>query len=251
MRYFIEISYLGTNYHGWQSQPNAITIQEISENCLSKILDTPIKLVAAGRTDKGVHANQMFAHFDIKTKISEKDTFIHNANSFLPNEIVVKNLLLVNDNSHARFDAVSRKYEYLISLEKDPFDINKVFYFKRNLDLESMNKCCEILMQYTDFKSFSKSKSDVKTYECNIFMAKWSFDKNRMVFTIKADRFLRNMVRAIVGTLIEIGLGKISAKDFKSIIEKRDRQLAGFSVPAHGLYLKKIEYNWDNILIDG
>ena len=249
MRYFIEISYLGTNYHGWQSQPNASTVQEIIENCLSKITNNSIKLLAAGRTDSGVHANQMFAHFDINEKINDKNSFIHKTNSFLPSDIAVKNLLQVEDDSHARFDALSREYEYHISLKKTPFEIDKSYLYKKTLDLNKMNKCCDILLQYTDFKSFSKSKTDVKTYDCQIFKAKWVLNGDSLIFKIKADRFLRNMVRAIVGTLIEVGLGKINQKDFKVIIEKKDRQLAGFSVPAHGLYLKKIEYNWDKVLI--
>ena len=251
MRYFIEISYLGTNYHGWQSQPNASTVQEIIENCLSKITNNSIKLLAAGRTDSGVHANQMFAHFDINEKINDKNSFIHKTNSFLPSDIAVKNLLQVEDDSHARFDALSREYEYHISLKKTPFEIDKSYLYKKTLDLNKMNKCCDILLQYTDFKSFSKSKTDVKTYDCQIFEAKWLLNGDSLIFKIKADRFLRNMVRAIVGTLIEVGLGKINQKDFKVIIEKKDRQLAGFSVPAHGLYLKKIEYNWVKVLISG
>ena len=249
MRYFIEISYQGTNYHGWQSQPNACTVQEIIENCLSKITNNSIKLLAAGRTDSGVHANQMFAHFDINEKINDKNSFIHKTNSFLPTDIAIKNLLEVEDDSHARFDALSREYEYHISLNKNPFEIDKSYLHKKTLDLNKMNKCCDILLQYTDFKSFSKSKTDVKTYDCQIFKAKWILDGDSLIFKIKADRFLRNMVRAIVGTLIEVGLGNINQKDFKVIIEKKDRRLAGFSVPAHGLYLKKIEYNWDKVLI--
>ena len=251
MRYFIEISYLGTNYHGWQSQPNAITVQEIIENCLSKIQDHSIKLTASGRTDSGVHATQMFAHFDINEKIIDKNSFIHKSNSFLPNEIVIKDLMQVRDDSHARFDALSREYEYHISIKKNPFEIDRVYYYKRTLDLKKMNKCCELLLSYTNFKSFSKSKTDVKTYNCKIYKAEWLSYENSLIFRIKADRFLRNMVRAIVGTLLEVGGGKISKKDFQLIIEQKDRQLAGFSVPAHGLYLKKIEYNWKNILISG
>ena len=251
MRYFIEISYLGTNYHGWQSQPNAITIQEITENCLSKILNDPVKLVAAGRTDAGVHANQMYAHFDSHITINDKKSFEHKVNSFLPNDIVVKKSILVHDNAHARFDALFREYEYHISLTKNPFEIDKSYFFKKSLDIKKMNKCCDIMLQHTNFKSFSKSKTDVKTYDCKIYEAKWMLNKNSLIFKIKADRFLRNMVRAIVGTLIEIGLGKITEKEFKLIIEKKDRQLAGFSVPAHALFLKKIDYDWDKILLNG
>jgi len=251
LRYFIEISYLGTNYHGWQSQPNAITIQEITENCLSKILNNPVKLVAAGRTDAGVHAKQMYAHFDSDMKINDIKSFEHKINSFLPKDIVVRKLIFVNDNAHARFDALYREYEYHISLKKNPFVIDKAYFFKKSLDIKKMNKCCNIMLQYTNFKSFSKSKTDVKTYDCKIYEAEWMLNENYLIFKIKADRFLRNMVRAIVGTLIEIGLGKITEKEFKLIIEKKDRQLAGFSVPAHALFLKKIDYDWDKILLNG
>ena len=251
MRYFIEISYLGTNYHGWQSQPNAITIQEITENCLSKILNNPVKLGAAGRTDAGVHAKQMYAHFDVDIMINYIKSFEHKVNSFLPKDIVVRKLIFVNDNAHARFDALYREYEYHISLKKNPFVIDKAYFFKKSLDIKKMNKCCNIMLQYTNFKSFSKSKTDVKTYDCKIYEAEWMLNENYLIFKIKADRFLRNMVRAIVGTLIEIGLGKITEKEFKLIIEKKDRQLAGFSVPAHALFLKKIDYDWDKILLNG
>ena len=250
MRYFIEISYLGTYYHGWQSQPNAITVQEITENCLSKILNNSVKLVAAGRTDAGVHAKQMYAHFDSDIKINEKKSFELKVNSFLPKDIVLKKLILVRDNAHARFDALFREYEYCISMIKNPFEIDKSYFFKKSLDIKKMNKCCATMLHYTNFKSFSKSKTDVKTYDCKIYEAKWILSENSLIFKIKADRFLRNMVRAIVGTLIEIGLGKISEKEFKLIIEKKDRQLAGFSVPAHALFLKKIDYDWDKILLN-
>ncbi len=251
MRYFIEISYLGTNYHGWQSQPNAITIQEITENCFSKILNNPVKLVAAGRTDAGVHAKQMYAHFDSDIKINDIKSFEHKVNSFLPKDIVVRKLILVHNNAHARFDALYREYEYHISLKKNPFETDKAYFFKKSLDIKKMNKCCNIMLQYTNFKSFSKSKTDVKTYDCKIYEAKWMLNENSLIFKIKADRFLRNMVRSIVGTLIEIGLGKITEKEFKLIIEKKDRQLAGFSVPAHALFLKNIDYDWDKILLNG
>ena len=249
MRFFLDFSYNGQHFHGWQRQINAISVQQTIEDCISIIQGDKTSISGAGRTDSGVHANQMFAHFDINEKINDKNSFIHKTNSFLPSDIAVKNVLQVEDDSHARFDALSREYEYHISLKKNPFEIDKSYLYKKTLDLNKMNKCCDILLQYTDFKSFSKSKTDVKTYDCQIFKAKWILDGDSLIFKIKADRFLRNMVRAIVGTLIEVGLGKINQKDFKVIIEKKDRQLAGFSVPAHGLYLKKIEYNWDKVLI--
>ena len=251
MRYFLEISYLGTNYHGWQIQPNAITIQGVLEDCMSKLLKFEIKLVGAGRTDTGVHAIQMFAHFDIDNKIYDGSQMIYKLNSFLPNDIVVKKIFQVNNKAHARFDAVSRSYVYFISREKNPFELNKSYYFKNKLDLKKMTECTNLLFNYVDFKSFSKSRSDVKTYNCEIFNASWEIIDCKLCFKIKADRFLRNMVRAIVGTLIEVGIGTISKDDFEEIINKRDRKLAGYSVPAHALFLKEINYNWDKILVNG
>ena len=251
MRYFIEISYLGTNYHGWQIQPNAITIQGVLEDCMSKLLNCNIKLVGAGRTDSGVHAAQMFAHFDIYNKINDYNQITYKLNSFLPNEIVVKKIFCVNEKAHARFDAISRCYEYCISIEKNPFELNKSYYFKKKLDLKKMKECTNLLFNYVDFKSFSKSKSDVKTYNCKIFKASWEIVGSKLYFRIKADRFLRNMVRSIIGTLIEVGLGTISKNDFKEIIKKKDRKLARYSVPAHALFLKKISYDWNQILING
>ena len=242
MRYFIEISYLGTGYHGWQIQPNAITIQEVLENCMSKILNSKIKLIGAGRTDSGVHANQMFAHFDFDYKIINSNELIYKLNSFLPKKIVINDLIMVKNDAHARFDAISRSYEYHITNKKNPFQINKIYFFKNSLDLTKMNLCSDILLDYNDFKCFSKSKSDVKTYNCNILYAKWEIINEVFVFKIKADRFLRNMVRAIVGTLIEVGKNKISVDDFNNIMIQRDRTKAGFSVPACGLYLVNVKY---------
>ena len=251
MRYFLEISYLGTNYHGWQIQPSSITIQGVLEDCISKLLKLEIKLVGAGRTDSGVHATQMFAHFDIDNIINDPEQMTYKLNSFLPDEIVVKKIFQVKDKAHARFDAVSRSYEYFISAEKNPFELNKYYYLKNKLDQKKMNECANLLLNYVNFKSFSKSKTDVKTYNCKIFKASWEIIDSKLCFKIKADRFLRNMVRAIVGTLIEVGLGAISKDDFEKIINERDRKLAGYSVPAHGLFLKEINYNWDEILVNG
>ena len=249
MRYFIEFSYLGSNYHGWQIQPNAITIQEVLENSMSKILNYKINLIGCGRTDSGVHSKQMFAHFDLESSIN--NNFLHKINSFLPKDIAINRFFAVNIDSHARFDAKSRTYEYYMSNIKNPFELGKTYYYKNDLDIIKMNESAKVLLNYTDFKCFSKSKTDVKTFNCKIFEANWVLLDNSMVFKITANRFLRNMVRAIVGTLIEVGLGRISIKEFESIIIKRDRTLAGFSVPAHGLYLKKIKYDWKEILLNG
>ncbi len=245
MRYFIEFAYKGTNYHGWQYQPNAISVQETLTKALATILKTTIELVGAGRTDTGVHAKQMFAHFDYDTVI-DSNFLIHKLNSFLPNDIAVLAFHKVNDDAHARFDAKKRIYQYHIHTKKDAFENNNSLYYNTNLNINLMNKACEILFEYTDFECFSKVNTDVNTFNCTIYEANWTQVNDKIEFTIAADRFLRNMVRAIVGTMIYIGLEKVSLQQFKEIIESKDRNKAGFSVPAHGLYLTKVEYEYIN-----
>jgi len=241
LRYFIELSYAGTHYHGWQSQPNAVTVQETLERALSLLLSFPTKITGAGRTDTGVHARQMFAHFDTRLSINEKD-LTYKLNSFLPKDIAVRQIFAVLSATHARFDALSRHYKYYLHQQKNPFLTETSWYFKPELNLDKMNEAAAVLSKYKDFKSFSKTHTDVKTYLCDIKLAEWTKQNNQLVFSITADRFLRNMVRSIVGTLINVGLEKISKDEFKQIIEARDRNKAGFSVPAHGLFLEKINY---------
>ncbi|MBQ4820650.1 tRNA pseudouridine(38-40) synthase TruA [Aquimarina sp. MMG016] len=241
MRYFLELSYDGTPYHGWQRQPNAITIQEVLEDSLSTLLREKVEIVGAGRTDTGVHAKQIMAHFDYKKDI-ETDQLKYKLNSILPPEIAIQKVYDVKDDAHARFDALSRSYEYYVTLSKDPFVINKAYYFKKTLDLDVMNDAAKLLLNYTNFKCFSKSKTDVKTYNCTITEAIWERQGNQLVFKISANRFLRNMVRAIVGTLIEIGEGKLIREDLVAIIRSEDRSQAGYSVPACGLYLTSVTY---------
>ena len=241
MRYFIEIAYSGQNYHGWQNQPDSITVQEVLENSLSTILRTKIKVMGAGRTDSGVHAKQLFAHFDYQ-KINSVDDLIFKLNSFLANDISVQNLFQVNDDVHARFSALEREYQYIVSLEKNPFtkDFSYQIYHKPNIDL--MNQAANELLNYKDFQCFSRSNSDVKTYYCDVKIASWKSLGNQLVFTIKADRFLRNMVRAIVGTLLDVGFEKTSLSEFHEIIKSKDRSKAGTSAPAKGLVLTKVIY---------
>lgn len=240
LRYFIELSYNGKAYHGWQIQPNAISVQEVLEHALSKLLQSKVSIMGAGRTDAGVHASQMFAHFDSDTTI--EDNIVFKLNSFLPNDIAVHDVFQVIEDTHARFTALSRTYIYKIALQKNVFNYELSYALNNRLDVNSMNEACEILLTYKDFQCFSKVHTDVKTYHCNIMQAKWDNKEDQLVFTIKADRFLRNMVRAIVGTMVNIGLGKMKAEDLHGIIGSKDRGKAGFSVPAHGLYLTKIEY---------
>ncbi|WP_138433677.1 tRNA pseudouridine(38-40) synthase TruA [Winogradskyella algicola] len=241
MRYFLELSYNGKAYHGWQNQPNAISVQEVIEKALSTILKETIDIVGAGRTDAGVHASQMYAHFNFEGNFKEKD-ITYKLNSFLPKDIAIHDIFKVTSQAHARFDALSRTYHYRVSTLKNVFDYDYSYQMHLPLDVDAMNNACKILFEYKDFQCFSKSNTDVKTYNCNIMEAFWTQNDDELLFTIKANRFLRNMVRAIVGTMVNIGLGKLKPEDLHQIIASKDRGNAGFSVPAHGLYLVNIEY---------
>ena len=240
MRYFIELSYDGTPFVGWQRQTAGDSVQLCLEDALSILFRKPISIVGAGRTDAGVHAHQLFAHVELDQLI-EQD-LRYRLNKLLPKEIAVRNIILVAQDAHARFDAVSRSYRYQITTQKNPFLQKRSYQFFKPLDVELMNLAAKILIDHKDFKCFSKSKTDVKTYICDIQHAHWKQNGSELVFYIQANRFLRNMVRAIVGTLIEVGLRKISISDFKSILASRDRSQAGYSVPAHGLYLENVNY---------
>lgn len=241
MRYFIEFSYNGSNYHGWQMQPNANSVQETLSRALQIILKSKIDLVGAGRTDAGVHAKKMFAHFDISFEIETQKTAVQ-LNSFLPNDIAVVRIFLVSDALHARFHAKKRSYEYHIHQTKNVFKNNISWFFQKDLDVVLMNKAAAILQDHINFESFSKVNTDVNTFNCKIFSAKWISNDDQLIFMISADRFLRNMVRAIVGTTINVGLKKISVAEFEQIILAKNRSKAGFSVPAHGLFLTDITY---------
>lgn len=245
MRYFIKFSYKGTDYHGWQYQPNARSVQETLSKALSIVMESneEIVLMGAGRTDTGVHAREMFAHFDFEKPINSKSC-IHKLNSYLPIDIVVCDIVPVHDEAHARFDAVKRTYEYHITTFKNPFTENLSWYYHKDLDVDLMNEASKLLLIHYDFQAFSKVNTDVNTFLCKISEAYWKKEGPNLIFTITADRFLRNMVRAIVGTLINVGLHKISLDDFNTIIENKNRSDAGFSVPAHGLYLTKIDYTF-------
>lgn len=240
-RFFIEIMYDGSNYHGWQIQPNSITIQEQLEKAISTILNKKIGVVGAGRTDTGVHAKQFFAHFDCVSNLLDTN-IIYRLNSLLPKDICIKSIRKVKLDAHCRFDALSRTYEYIINKSKNPFLVDKAYFLHKCLDIDEMNKAANCLFDFIDFTSFSKLHTQTKTNNCKIKKAVWEQRGETLVFIIQADRFLRNMVRAIVGTLIDVGLNKISIDDFKIIIKSRDRAQAGTSVPAHALYLKKICY---------
>lgn len=244
-RYFIQLAYNGTAYHGWQIQENtANTIQQILNEKLSLILNEPITVTGCGRTDTGVHAKDFYAHFDSKDESIAENEFkwIHKLNSVLPNDIATYKIYKVKNDANARFDACNRTYEYIINTKKNPFLINSSYLIKSEPDIEKMNIACKILFDYTDFSCFSKSNTQTHTNNCKIMEACWKKENGLIIFTITADRFLRNMVRAIVGTLLEIGENKITIDEFKKIIESKNRSNAGFSVPACGLYLTKIKY---------
>jgi tRNA pseudouridine38-40 synthase len=242
-RYFIFLSYKGTSYHGWQLQPNSVTVQKILDEALSLILSEDIRTTGAGRTDTGVHALLFCAHFDsLSPDLSDQKKLVFKLNRFLPEDISISLIRKVNPDSNARYSAVSRTYKYYISRTKDPFFISSSWYLHGDLDIDAMNKASRILCCHSDFTSFSKLHSGSKTNLCNIYEASWKEDNNRLIFTIKADRFLRNMVRAIVGTLIDIGSGKMSQVEFEEILNARDRCRAGTSAPAKGLFLVNIEY---------
>ncbi len=251
MRYFIQLSYNGFPYHGWQRQPNAITVQQTLEEALSTLLRKPITIVGAGRTDTGVHASMMYAHMDIENAFAKADLdeLTYKLNSFLPPSIAITKIIPVTEEAHTRFDATSRSYLYRISPIKNPFTKEAAYYYKLPLDIQKMNAASKILLDYKDFECFSRSNTDVRTYLCTIIEASWKIVDTEYQFTITADRFLRNMVRAIVGTLLEIGQNKKPVSWMHEVIRGKNRSLAGASAPAHGLYLTTITYP-KNIFID-
>jgi len=251
-RYFIELSYDGTNYHGWQIQPNAVTVQELLNKALTTLLRQPIETVGCGRTDTGVHATQYFVHINTAPQPPEggaEDALqkfplqgVRGLNALLPYDIAVSRIFPVSDEVHARFSAVQRSYEYHIHFQKDPFLHNRSWLLRDMPDLDLMNRVATIIMEYSDFNCFSKSNTQVFTNNCKIVNARWEQTPNGIVFKISADRFLRNMVRAIVGTLIMVGRGDIAPEEVRNIIESKNRSNAGTSVPACGLYLTEVKY---------
>ena len=248
-RYFARIAYVGTAYNGWQVQENTSrTIQQVMNERISELLNEKIEFTGCGRTDTGVHAREFYAHFDCSRELDPHETdWAYKFNCMLPRDISVYDVFRVKDDAHARFDALWRTYEYYLTYNRDPFLTERACYFYRGLDLKGMKDACRILMQHSDFSCFSKSNTQVKTNICKIREAKWEQREHLLVFTISADRFLRNMVRAIVGTMLDIGRLKMEVKDLAKIIEGKNRSEAGMSVPAEGLYLVKVEYDWKGI----
>ena len=241
-RYFIQLSYDGTAYHGWQIQPNGISVQETIEKALSVVARETVAVTGAGRTDSGVHASFFVAHFEVDKENLDSDKIIHNLNCLLPADIAIQNIYKVHAEAHARFDALSRTYKYYIVKAKDPFQRYYAAKESRAPNLDAMNEAALKLFDYDDFTSFSKLGTDVKTNICRVDLARWVDEEDKYVFTIRADRFLRNMVRAIVGTLLDVGFGKMTIDQFCKVIEAKDRNAAGASVPAKGLFLVDIGY---------
>ena len=242
-RYFIRFAYDGTAYCGWQVQPNGLSVQEVLTKALCTILRTgDIEIVAAGRTDAGVHARNMVAHFDVEDRLPAGLDLVNKLNSLLPSDISVIEIREVKPEVHARFDALSRRYEYHLVLQKDVFRHPFAMRIYNPLDFDRMNEAAKILFEYTDFTSFSKLHTDVKTNNCKIMAARWEQREDEWIFIVEADRFLRNMVRAIVGTLLEVGRGKMTIDEFRQVIDAKNRCNAGSSVPAKGLFLVEVTY---------
>lgn len=247
-RYFLDIAYNGTAYHGWQIQENAHTVQAELQKCLSTILRTEVEIMGSGRTDTGVHATHQIAHFDLAEPLKDKD-LVYKLNSFLPKDISIQTVRRVCDEAHTRFDAMQRSYQYFIHQAKSPFRENLSYYYPKAIDLALMNEAAQKLLGEQNFESFSKVKTEVNTFICTINEARWEKQNDSIVFHVTANRFLRGMVRALVGTLLDVGLGKLTVADFVNVIESRDRKQAGRAVPAHGLYLTQVVYP-DSVYID-
>jgi tRNA pseudouridine38-40 synthase len=246
-RYFIKLAYNGSRYHGWQIQQNALTVQQVITEAVRLMWVKDFRMIGCGRTDTGVNAKQYYAHFDLDNEKSREELaeLVHRLNRYLPEDIVIFSIFPVPADLHSRYDAISRTYEYHIHTRKDPFLNLQSWFLHKKLDLDVMNRGGEILREYEDFTSFSKFNEKRKTNLCTIFSAEWEKDEHRLTFRITANRFLHDMVRSIVGTMVDLGQYKITLDDFRKIIEKKDRCSAGESVPARGLYLTRVEYPAD------
>lgn len=249
-RYFIELSFDGSSYHGWQVQPNAVSIQELLSGALTTLLREDTGLTGSGRTDTGVHALNYTAHFTTQAPLEKTDLqkLTYKLNRILPSSIAIQQIRQVKPDAHARFSAHSRSYDYIICRRKDPFMVNRAWLMERPLDFDLMQDVSEKLLHLEDFKSFSRSNTQVHNYLCNVTSASWREEGHLWIFNIRANRFLRNMVRAIVGTIADVGLKKITATQFDAIVESKNRSNAGYSVPGYGLYFLGAEYE-ENIFV--
>ena len=242
MRFFLTLSYKGTAYHGWQVQNNAPSVQGTLQRALGTLIGEPVGVVGAGRTDTGVHAAYYVAHFDTESEKPLATDFVYHLNAVLPKDIAVDGIQRVPDDAHARFSAVLREYKYYVLPKKDPFRIDTAYFYPLPLDVDRMNRAAAALTEYTDFESFCKLHGDNKTTICHVWESVWEMQGNALVYTVSADRFLRNMVRAIVGTLLDVGRGKLDLDGFRRVIEAKNRGVAGTSAPAHGLFLTDVRY---------
>ncbi len=241
MRYFFEISYHGKNYNGWQTQKNGVGVQTVVEEALTQLLRHPVAIVGSGRTDTGVHCEQQFFHSDIDRAFDAED-LVQRLNAYLPRDIAIKSVRPVKGDASARYDAIERSYRYEITRVKNPMLEGLAWHFFKSLDIQTMNKAAALLVGEHDFECFSKVKTDVNHFICTVKKAEWKTEGEKLIFYISANRFLRGMVRAIVGTLLDVGAGKFTIEDFQHIIRSRDRRRAGANVPAHGLYLARVRY---------
>ncbi|MCS6833950.1 MAG: tRNA pseudouridine(38-40) synthase TruA [Flammeovirgaceae bacterium] len=242
MKYFLEIAYHGGNYHGWQIQPNALTVQGVLEDCLSKLLGYPIETLASGRTDTGVHCEQQFVQFVVPQPLQNQQHFLHRLNAFLPEDILIRSIRPVKEEANARFDAIWRSYRYQILLEKSPFHRDTAWRLYKKPDIERLNEASTRLIGKRDYEAFSKTGSDVKTHVCHIQQAYWEERSGMLFFHITADRFLRGMVRILTGTLLEIGYHKMPISELERLIEEKDRSRAKHQAPPHGLFLARVVY---------
>jgi len=238
MRYFLEVSYKGTNYSGFQSQKNANTVQAEMQKALRILFKEEIELTGSSRTDAGVHAQQNYFHFDFENELSSH--LLYNLNAILPNDIAVKSLVKVKDDAHCRFDAISREYKYFVYQKKNPFLTDNAFYFPYTLDFDTMQKAASIVKEYSDYTSFSKKNTQVRSFICDINESKWVLNEECLIYNVQANRFLRGMVRALTATMLKLGRGKLDIDAFRRIIESKDSALANFAAPAHGLILTKV-----------
>jgi tRNA pseudouridine38-40 synthase len=243
-RYFIRFAYNGTAYHGWQIQDNSLTVQEVITDAVKMMWDKDFKMIGCGRTDTGVHAKEFYAHFDLQDEKNQQklDELVNRLNRYLPDDIAIFSIFPVKADLHSRYDALSRTYEYHIHTQKDPFLNEHSWFVPQKLDIDLMNKGGEVIKEYIDFTSFSKANIKRKTNLCKVTEAHWELSGHRLIFTITANRFLHDMVRAIVGTMMDLGQHKISIEDLRLIINSQDRCKAGESVPSKGLYLTRVEY---------
>lgn len=242
MRYFIEFSYKGTAYNGWQKQNNSLGVQQVLEDAVSKILRQTVEITGSSRTDAGVHAEQQFAHFDFTPEIADLERFVYSLNGLIPYDIAVRRVIPVGDELNSRFAATHRRYEYRITRFKNPFLINQSHLLRTELDIKRMNEAAAMLLIHNDFESFSKIHTNVNNFRCTITEAVWYEEGDMLIFSVQANRFLRGMVRALVGTLVNVGSGKISAHDFEQIILSKNRKNAGAQAPAEGLFLVEVGY---------